>query len=281
MKIEDGSELRHIPILGLKPLIGVIHLPAVNIMSRRAYSAEDAIEYAINEARKLENAGFDGVIVENYGDKPYHVKDGVFTAAIIAVIAREVSRYTSLVVGVNALRNDYEAALAAAYASGAAFVRINVYCEPRLSMEGLLEPTASRVEDIMSRIPRHIAVFADIDVKHSLPFKGCHENSEVELYHDCISRGKADAFIVTGKSTGSAPDPGYVAALRKILYNKPLIVGSGVSAENIRAYWDLADGFIVGSSIKVKGVETLIDPYKAETIARIVRDLRKQLIRGL
>ncbi len=281
MKIEDGSELRRIPILGLKPLIGVIHLPAVNIMSRRAYSAEDVIEYAINEARKLENAGFDGVIVENYGDKPYHVKDGVFTAAIIAVIAREVSRYTSLVVGVNALRNDYEAALAAAYASGAAFVRINVYCEHRLSMEGLLEPAASRVEDIISRIPRHIAVFADIDVKHSIPFKGCHENLEVELYHDCISRGKADAFIVTGKSTGSAPDPGYVAALRKILYNKPLIVGSGVSAENIKAYWDLADGFIVGSSIKVKGVETLIDPYKAETIARIVKDLRKQLIGGL
>ncbi len=281
MRIEDGSELRRIPVLGLKPLIGVIHLPAVNIMSRRAYSVEDAIEYAVSEARKLENAGFDGVIVENYGDKPYSVEAGVFTATVMAVIAREIRRSTSLIVGVNVLRNDYEAALAAAYASGASFVRVNVYCEHRLSIEGLLEPVASRIEDIISRIARHIAVFADIDVKHSVPLKGRLESPEIELYRDCASRGKADAFIVTGRSTGSAPDPGYVAALKNILASKPVIVGSGVSVENIKAYWDIADGFIVGSSIKVKGVETVIDPHKAEAIARIVKDLRKQLIRGL
>ena len=33
----------------------------------------------------------------------------------------------------------------------------------------------------------------------------------------------------------------------------PILIGSGLSPENLKNYWKLADGFIIGSWIKEKG----------------------------
>lgn len=266
---EDGAELL-IPRLGYKPLIGMIHLPPLPTTQRLGGDVEEIVEYAVNEARKLEEAGFQGAIVENYGDMPYNV-DTVdpLRVAVMSVVAREVARSTSLVVGVNVLRNNPVEALAAAYAAGASFVRVNAYCETRLAPEGILEPKAALVEDIRSKLTRAIMVFADVDVKHSYGLTPVEH-----AVRQCVERGAMDAVIVSGSETGAAPPPGYVAAIRVLAGGKPLLLGSGLTVDNIKVYWSLVDGFIVGSSIKIGGTMSPIDLEKARRLARAAQELR-------
>ena len=48
----------------------------------------------------------------------------------------------------------------------------------------------------------------------------------------------------------------------------PVLVGSGVTEENIGAYMEWADGVIVGTSVKVDGVVS--NPVDRERVARLV-----------
>lgn len=263
-----------VPLLGYKPLIGVVHLPPLPGSHQGFNGVERIIDYAVNEARKLENSGFDAVILENYSDNPFtvdHVNDFVLTT--ITTIAREVAKSTSLIVGISLLRNAALQALAAAYPSGASFIRVNTYCEVRVAPEGVLLPAAAQLESIRQKLDRHIAIFADVNVKHSSSL----DNRGLEdILRDCTTRGRMDAIIVSGQATSQPPSPGYVAAVKKLANHKPILLGSGVTMENIRAYWNLVDGFIVGTSIKVENhTKKPIDQEKATRLAKLVKDLRQ------
>jgi len=61
----------------------------------------------------------------------------------------------------------------------------------------------------------------------------------------------ADGLIVTGIATGRPADPAEVAAVAGAV-NLPVLVGSGVTPENLARY-TTADGFIVGSAVKHDG----------------------------
>src|SRR3954465_3621734 len=110
-----------------KPIIGMIHLPALPGAPRNDVSIDELIEFAVTEGRKLERAGVDAVIVENIGDVPLF-KDDVppVTVAAMARLTAAVREATGVKVGVNMLRNACEAALAVAHVSGAHFIRCNV-----------------------------------------------------------------------------------------------------------------------------------------------------------
>jgi membrane complex biogenesis BtpA family protein len=273
---EDGTELRLIPRLGYKPLIGMIHLPRLTERSTAGFS-ERIIEYALWEAGKLVDAGFQGVLVENYNDAPYSitVKDKYITHLITIVVRELVKEYGNKVsIGVNILRNSGVEAAVIAAVSGAHFIRVNAYCDVRLSMEGILYPIAAEIEDVRRRLPRHVMVFADVDVKHSLRL-GDYKLEEV--VRDCVVRGSVSAIIVSSSATGEAPSPGYVAAIRKYSTPKPILVGSGITVENIKAYWSIADGFIVGTSIKIDGKTTNpIDFQRAKKLAEQAEELRNR-----
>ena len=263
-----------IPVLGFKPLIGVIHLPPLPGSHQGFSGIERLVDYALREAEKLERAGFDAVILENYSDNPFpneRVNDVALTA--MSVIVREVVKNSNLRVGISLLRNAGLQALAIAYSSSAHFIRVNAYCETRVAPEGILHPIASRLEAIRQQMDRHILVLADVDVKHSGPLGT--RNLE-EVIHDCVSRGRMDAIIVSGHATSQAPSPGYVAAIKKLAGFKPVLIGSGIGINNVRAYWNIADGFIVGTSIKI-GNDTRkpIDPAKAKKLAETVKELRR------
>jgi uncharacterized protein len=62
----------------------------------------------------------------------------------------------------------------------------------------------------------------------------------------------SDGIVITGKSTGEAADLSELKVLQKQMH--PLIIGSGITKENIEMYWNFADGFIIGSYFKEKGI---------------------------
>jgi predicted TIM-barrel enzyme len=77
----------------------------------------------------------------------------------------------------------------------------------------------------------------------------------------------ADGVIVTGAATGHAADAAEVRAVAGAV-NVPVLVGSGVTPENIAAYAD-ADAFIVGSALKQGGLwSNPIDTDRVQALRR-------------
>ena len=259
----------------LKPIIGVVHLLPLPGSPRYRGDFEKVVKRALDDAKKLEKGGVDAIIVENYGDKPYSIRvRDPLTIAAMSVIVKRIVDEVEIPVGVNLLRNSGPEALAIAYVTGATFVRVNSYCETRLAPEGLLEPTMREIELLRSKFTRHILVLADIDVKHSLPLTNSNATYTAV---ECIERGYPDALIVTGSRTGSPPAPGEVAAVKKAIGTLPLLVGSGITVENVDAYWNLADGFIIGTYFKKGGItEAEVDLNRVKMFIEKIQRLRSK-----
>jgi len=251
-----------------KVLICVIHLPPLPGSARwRGQPVEEIVDFAVKCARAAEEGGADAVIVENFGDNPFPKRvTQAETIAAMSVIVREVVKSTSLLVGVNLLRNSCPEALAIAYATGASFIRCNMYCEAAVCPEGVIEPAAHEVIKLRTYLGKHIEVLADVLVKHASPL---HRQSLREVIADCVERCLADMIIVTGARTGEAPDVELVHEAVS-LSRVPVLVGSGVTPANIR-YYRVAHGFIVGTY--VKNEKGLIDPARVRELRRLVDSL--------
>ena len=125
--------------------------------------------------------------------------------------------------------------------------------------QGILTGKAHLTLRLRSGLDPSIAIFADASVKHGTSLRGVPFAVEIE---DVITRGKADAILVTGSSTGSPADLDEIRAARAAVESiaertgmrAGLVVASGVSAENIAFYAPFVDGFIVGTSIKKEGM---------------------------
>jgi membrane complex biogenesis BtpA family protein len=232
-------------------LVGVIHLPPLPSSPRSALSIEAIAEGVAADAKALAEAGFEAVIVENFGDAPFEKGNTApVTIAAMTRLALEARRAApTLPLGINVLRNDAEAALGIALATGAAFVRINVHVGARLTDQGVIEGRAAhtlRARRAMGA--EHVAIWADVDVKHSAPMAPYPLDQEVE---DVTKRGLADAVLVTGDGTGKAADSAKVRTVAAAAGSKPVYIASGVNEDTLAALLDAgATGVIVGSCLR-------------------------------
>jgi membrane complex biogenesis BtpA family protein len=238
-----------------KVLIGVIHLGPLPGSPGYEGNLEGVVGTAIEEARILAKSGFDGIIVENYGDIPF-LSDSVApeTTAAMAVAASEIKRVATVPVGINVLRNDAAAALAVAGVCGCEFVRVNVLVGAYVTSEGMLEGQPGKVMRLRRSIAPNALVFADTMVKHAYPLA---PTSLAEDVLDVVERGRADAVIVTGPRTGLPPAGDDLESVRTTLKAAglavPVLVGSGAGPANAEDFLRLTDGLIVGSYIRKGG----------------------------
>ncbi len=102
---------------------------------------------------------------------------------------------------------------------------------------------------------------ADVFVKHATPPPGSDLAHSAE---DLVERGLADAVVVSGPSTAREPDVSELEVVRTAIASTPLLVGSGSTVDNVAKLLTVANGVIVGSSLKVDGAATSpVDPDKA------------------
>ncbi len=253
-------------------LVGVIHLPPLPGSPRASASVAEIAAAAADDARVLEGAGFDLVMIENFGDAPF-VRSAVspVTVAAMTACAGEVRRaVTSLALGINVLRNDAEAALGIAVAVSASCVRVNVHTGARVTDQGIVQGEAAdtlRTRRALSA--DHVAIWADVDVKHSAPLAARPIEEETE---DLVLRGLADAVLVTGHGTGAAIDAGDLARVAKAARGAPVYVASGAREADLGALAEHATGVIVGSALRADGrAGGRVDRDAAERFARAFR----------
>jgi membrane complex biogenesis BtpA family protein len=245
-----------------RPLFGMVHLAPLPGAPTFGGSLDAVIDAALADARALREGGCDGMVFENFGDRPFFKEcvEAATVAAMTRVIA-EVVREVALPFGVNVLRNDAASALAIAAATGAAFIRVNVHTGAMLTDQGIIEGKAAETLRLRASLAPHVLIFADHMVKHATPLVAIYDEQAAK---DLQQRGRADAIIVSGRETGAEPDRERFARVRAAV-DVPLLVGSGLTEANADAFAE-ADGAIAGTSIKRDGrVEAPVD------VARVVR----------
>ena len=254
-----------------RALIGVLHVGALPGTPAASQSIDMLIRQMLEEAGIYRDAGFSALILENMHDRPY-LKGGVgpeITAAMTA-LTREAKRETGLPVGIQVLAGANREAIAVANAAGADFVRVEGFVFAHVADEGVIESCAAELLRYRRAIGAdRVLVFADIKKKHS-----AHAiTADVSITETAKAAEffLADGVIVSGPSTGV---PASTEEVRDVAgaVSVPVLVGSGITAENLPCYAP-AHGFIVGSSVKRSG--TWCNPLDPDAVRAVVSAFRQ------
>lgn len=252
----------------LPRLVGMVHLGPLPGSARFAGDLGAVVGAAEADAHTLAAAGFDAVMVENFGDAPFFADD--VPTITIAAMTRAVLAVSSagLPIGVNVLRNDALGAMAVAAASGADFIRVNVLSGTMFTDQGPITGRAAELARTRANLAPGVRVFADVFVKHATPPAGL---TVEHAARDLWERAGADAVIVSGAGTGQPVDRDRLTRVAAAIPGAPLYVGSGATPDDARYLLATCAGLIVGTAIKVDGHTTgPIDPERARAFVLAV-----------
>jgi len=253
-----------------KLLIGAVHLRPLPGSPRWEGDLESVIDSAVRDARAYESGGAHALFIENFGDIPF-TKGPVApeTLAAMAAAGRAVGAAVKLPLGFNVLRNDARAALALCAACRGSFIRVNVHTGAMLTDQGVIEGNAYETLRYRHRVCPQAQIFADVHVKDAVPFPNW---TLEDAARDTVERGLVDALIVSGKGAGLQTGLTDVEKVRRTCPAVKILLGGGVTPANARDYLPVADGFIVGSSLKIDGqVANPVDPKRVAALAKVLQ----------
>ncbi|NJO06716.1 MAG: BtpA/SgcQ family protein [Chloroflexaceae bacterium] len=269
LRIQDLNEIFRTS----KPVIGMVHcIPLPGAPGYTGYGMQTIIDHALRDAEALAEGGCDGLIVENMWDIPFRAGPHIPPESIAAhaVVAQRVREAVPLPLGINLVHNGGVALLGIALATGASFIRVCMFTGAGVWDAGSWDEGCAA--DLMRRRKElhaeHIKLFADVDKKHSVRFPGIDLATHIEW----TTFFGADALIISGRMTGDAPDLDKVRQARALAGPTPILLGSGTTEHNIGAFMEVADGVIVGSSIKEDG--EIANPVDMTRVRNFVRAAR-------
>lgn len=251
-------------------LIGMVHLGALPGSPAYGGSIDHVIARAVADATILADAGFDALMIENFGDAPFFADDVPdVTVAAMTRCVMAVRDAVALPTGVNVLRNDAVAAISIAAATDASFVRVNVLSGTMHTDQGPIVGRAAEVARLKRAIAPNVDVLADVFVKHAVAPAGL---TITQAAADAWERSGADGLVVSGTGTGESIDQRDLDAVREAVPDAPLYIGSGVDEDTVGALLKICAGVIVGTSIKQDRVSTApVDPGRAAALVKAAR----------
>lgn len=235
-----------------KAIIGMVHVKALPGTPRHQAPISEIIFDACAEAKLYQDYGLDAIILENMHDLPYlNRRVGEEITATMTAVAFAVRQVFTRPIGIQILAGANRAALAVANAAGLDFIRAEGFVFGHLADEGYMDSDAGELLRYRKLIgAERIRIFTDIRKKHSShAITGDLSLSEIAKAAEFFS---ADGMIITGSSTGTEAAADDLVETRGAT-GLPILIGSGITAENIEKYWHLADGFIIGSHFKEQG----------------------------
>ena len=256
-----------------KPVIGMIHVDALPGTPDYKGDVKSIINKARRESAIYRDAGVDAIAIENMHDIPYLKRSvGPEITAMMSVVAHEVKIKTELPCGIQILAGANKEALAAAHSAGLNFIRAEGYLFAHTADEGLMQSDAGELLRYRKQIgAENISVFTDIKKKHS-----SHAiTSDVSI----VETAKAaefflsDGIILTGTATGEEADVDEVRKVKESV-NIPVLIGSGITIDNIEMFLPYADAFIIGSYFKRDGFwKNEVDKDRVTALIKKIRNL--------
>lgn len=226
-------------------LIGMIHLPPLK--SLQGYPGDQlVIEKALADLRALEAAGFDGALLENENDKPHTEFANTEQIECITAVAKAVRGGARIPFGVQLLLNDWKASFDVARETRASFTRLDVFVDHVACEWGEIDPDPAEIIAYKNRACPALLLFTDIQVKYKTMVHPRPLSASAEL----AIRYGSDGLIVTGAATGAETPLEKIKEIRNAFPDAFMLIGAGVDKTNIKSQLALANGAIIGTSVK-------------------------------
>ncbi|MEM8854849.1 MAG: BtpA/SgcQ family protein [Pseudomonadota bacterium] len=228
-------------------VIAALHLPDFALSRARSMAWYE--DYAVTNAKVFAQAGVPWLKLQDQTrtDGPATADSVARMGSIARLIRAEVPE---IGLGIIIEAHDAAAPLAVADASGADFVRLKVFVGGAMTAQGPRYGLGAAAVSYRASLGREdIAILADVHDRTALPLS----NESQPFAAEWAVKTGADGLIVTGSSF---PDTlARIEAVRAAGIKRPLLIGGGVTADNVAEALGASDGVVVSSALMRKGAE--------------------------
>lgn len=223
------------------PVIAALHLPDFALSRHRSLAWYE--DYTIANARVFAEAGVPFVKLQDQTRTQGSATAETLTR--MAALARLIrAEFPAMGLGIIVEAHDPVAALSIAHASGADFVRLKVFVGGAMTSEGPRHALgAAAVAYRASLAAANIALLADVHDRTARPLS---DEPQPFAAHWAAKVG-ADGLVITGSDFADTLDR--IEAVRAKLPDKPILIGGGVTSENVGAALAAASGVVVSSAL--------------------------------
>ena len=259
----------------LAAMIAVLPLPGSPL-----YDGDDqkVFDQALADLEVYKNAEVDSILFENDHDLPYIQppldEKGI---ALMTKIVKEARSRFEKPIGIQMLEAANITSLEIAAQADLDYIRVEAFVFAHVGGSGVINGSAGKILRRRKELgAEYIKVFADVKKKH-----GSHSLTIDLDIRDEVMQAEfflADGVIVTSQFTGVNPARDDLVKAKQAT-NLPVLIGSGMTSDNIHEYLPLADGFIVGSCFRKDGkfLETL-EPERLATFMNAFRSARDRVL---
>jgi membrane complex biogenesis BtpA family protein len=257
----------------VKPIVAMCHMQA--LPGDPDFDAGKGLDWVIERAREdlraLQDAGVDAVMFSNESSLPYLLEVEPITTVTMARIIGELRRKIRIPFGVNVLW-DPGASLDLGVATGAAFVR-EIFTGVYASDFGLWNTKAGEVVRHRRRIHGEgIKLLYNI-VPEAAAYLGPRDLASIA--RSTVFNTRPDVLCVSGLIAGAETSPSALREVKEAVPDTPVFANTGVRLENVEAQLAVADGAVVGTSLKRDGhIWNPVDPARAAALMEKVRRIR-------
>jgi hypothetical protein len=258
----------------VKPVIAMLHFPGLPGRPLHDVAAGPAkfLDSLGRDLAVLQEAGVDGLLFCNEADYPYQLKVGPEIPAAMAAAIGTLRSEVRVPFGVNILW-DAVASLALARATGAKFIR-EVLTGVYESDLGMIEPQIGEIAGYRTMIgAADVALFDNIlpEFASAIGKRGVADRARGAEFLGM------DAILISGPAAGVPFEMSVLRTAKDAVPNTPVIANTGVRADRMAEIFAVADGAIVGTSLKVDGITwNAVDRDRAMRLMDAARTARSR-----
>ncbi|MEM9780259.1 MAG: BtpA/SgcQ family protein [Pseudomonadota bacterium] len=256
-----------------KPVIAMVHLGALPgaPLHDGARGLAGLVEDAAADLEALQAAGVDAVMFGNENDRPYEFNVDPASTATMAYVIGQLRGRITVPFGVNVLW-DPISTVALAAATGAGFCR-EIFTGTYASDMGHWAPDAGAALRYRARVGRQdLAMLYNVSAEFA---DSLDRRPLADRARSAVFSSVPDAVLVSGAITGEAAEMADLEAVKAALPDTPVLANTGVKHDTVAEVLRVADGCIVGSSLKVGGdTWKPVDPERARDFMDRVRAAR-------
>ena len=255
-----------------KPVIGMMHLMAMPTDPKydEEGGLQKVIDRAVHDINALQNGGIDGVLFTNEFSIPYTDNVRTVTIASMARIIGQIKHLIHVPFGVNVAVDPYKA-FDLACATDAQFIR-GTFSGAFVSDDGI---TSMQMGELMRH--KHELGLDNLKLLATIVPEGAKQIAEMSI-EDIVKSVEfsmnPDAMLVFGLTAGRPIDESLISRAKKVT-ETPVFASNGVKASTIKNILSVADGCIVGTSLKYNGsFYDAVDEDRVRELMNIAKEFR-------